>query len=213
MIETVKVDWIMGFKPCRDYPEERVRELLGDGIPRADLLRLSIPAEDRVWVATRDGFLSPDELQAWLDIVSARAIRLSFGRSGIPSWESWATRWLSGCGRSRVAADAVADEAEAVADEAACVAWSSARSAALDAAARSAAWDTALWAANAALWAARSARSAAWDTALASARAALSSARSAEALASARAALSSARAAEAEEREAQVADLLAILAR
>ena len=35
--------------PCPEYPEERVRELLGDGLTIGQILDLDIPAKDRIW--------------------------------------------------------------------------------------------------------------------------------------------------------------------
>ena len=43
------VEDVMDWPPCPEYPEERVRELLGDGLTIEQILNLDIPVQDRVW--------------------------------------------------------------------------------------------------------------------------------------------------------------------
>ena len=192
-MKTVTVEWVMSHGPCGVYPESIVRELIGEGVSRVDAMRLNLPPKDLVWVATRPRFLSPDERRAWLDLVVERAIRRMLGRSGSPAWEAWAAAWLSGEDRTASAA-AVACAAARAAEARAATRADAARAATRADAARAA---DAAWAAAWAAWAATRADAArAADAAWAAAWAADAAWAVADA-----------------EREAQVADLLAILAR
>ena len=213
-MKTVTVEWVMSHGPCGVYPESIVRELIGEGVSRVDAMRLDLPPKDLVWVATRPRFLSPDERRAWLDLVVERAIRRMLGRSGSPAWEAWAAAWLSGEDRTASAA-AVACAAARAAEARAATRADAARAATRADAARAAA----ARAAAAAAWAATRADAArAADAAWAAAWAAWAATR-ADAARAADAAWAAAWAADAAwavadaEREAQVADLLAIIAR
>src|SRR5690606_9270484 len=92
---------IMQHRPCPDYPRERVRELLGDGLTPREYTSLPIPAADRWWGMSR---VWPEGVLAALNITVERAIRRRLGESGIPDWESWAVKWASGEDRSASAA-------------------------------------------------------------------------------------------------------------
>ncbi len=45
----ITVDMIMAMDPCDEYPESRIRELLGPGLTPLEVLALDIPARDRIW--------------------------------------------------------------------------------------------------------------------------------------------------------------------
>ena len=105
-----------------------------------------IEHDDKVWISVR--VLPRPVVEEWLELVVERAIRCVVGKSGCPAWETWATAWLDGTGRSAEAADAAAGAA-----------WDANRHAKAYAAARAArAAATAHADAYAAPWAARAAR-------------------------------------------------------
>lgn len=119
---------ILKHNPCDDYPEARLRKLIGEGLTLQQVARKRIPVEDKIWVFTR--VLSDDVKQKWLDVIVERAIRRVLGKSGSDKWEAWANKWLSGEDRSEVAAWAAAEAASAAAVAAAWAAAWAARAAA-----------------------------------------------------------------------------------
>ena len=160
----ITVEMILKHNPCDDYPEARLRKLIGNGLTLQQVSRKRIPTDDKVWVFTRDGVLSDDVKQKWLDVIVERSIRRSLGKSGSDKWEAWANKWLSGEDRSVAAAGAAAGAAASDS------AWSAARSAWAGAwAASDAAWDAA-GAASDAAGDAGAAWTGAWATAWAAAR-------------------------------------------
>lgn len=58
----ITVDFIMEQGPCRKYPRRRVQKLIGAGRTAKEVLDLRIPKDDRVWVLTRHGVLSEEQL-------------------------------------------------------------------------------------------------------------------------------------------------------
>ena len=145
----VTFDQVIGWGPCSEYQEDGGARLLelypSKEAELLDILRdVRIPEEDRVWLGCH---ALPWEtikpvVEGWVE----RAIRRCLGKSGIPEWETWAEKWLSGEDRSWRAAAAWAAEAGAGAARAwAAGAW----------AARAWAAEAAAWAAEAAAWAAR----------------------------------------------------------
>ena len=146
----ITVELVQSWEPCEDYPEERLRELLGDGLAPLEVAEVDIPVDDRIWALLRREVLGAG-LDRVLDAIVERAIRRSLGRSGVVAWEAWAERWLSGEDRSAGAAYAARAAAGAAAYAAAYAAY------AADAA-------DAAWAAGAAAWyaAEAAARDAAW---------------------------------------------------
>jgi hypothetical protein len=151
----VTLDQIIAFRPCRDYTDNKnalLLRLAGGATewPLIDILqRNDIPADDRVWIATRHGVLTDTQYTAWLDVVVTRAVRNHALGTVI---DGWARDWLSGEDRS--AASAVAASARAEAEAAAWeVAWA-AKAVAVAWAAKAA------WAAWAVAWAAGAARAA-----------------------------------------------------
>jgi hypothetical protein len=201
-MKTITLKEIISWKPCRDYTDNYnalLLRLAGGATewPLLDILqRNDIPADDRVWVATRKGVLTDTQRTAWLDVVVTRAVTNHALGTLI---NGWARRWLSGEDRSE--ASAVAAQARAAA------AWAAKEAmwAAADAARAGA---RALAEAEAAAWAAASASdAAAWAVA------AVAWAAKAEDAVAAAAVWSAARAARKKEREQQVADLIAVLER
>ena len=49
----ITTEMIMKKEPCKEYTQERVQELVGEGKTLLELTELDIPALDRVWVITR----------------------------------------------------------------------------------------------------------------------------------------------------------------
>lgn len=71
------------------------------------LLCEKIQEKDRLWAVWR---LLPSELrQVALNTTLERSIRRMQGRSGVPEWEQWAERWLSGEDRSQAGAEAASE--------------------------------------------------------------------------------------------------------
>ena len=61
-MKKITVAQIMEWNPCGDYPEERVKKLIGRGKTPAQILDLDIPAEDRLWVVLREDIIPRLEL-------------------------------------------------------------------------------------------------------------------------------------------------------
>ena len=85
-MKTWTVDEMMAEKPCDGYPQERVAALWGgrERLTLLEVLRLHIPAADRVWVATRPAALPDETLYRWLDIVVSRAVETHALHCGVP---------------------------------------------------------------------------------------------------------------------------------
>lgn len=131
----ITVERIMEHNPCEQYPESRVRELIGDGKTPLEILDLPIPGEDRIWVLTRRGMI-PEMQQHEFACRCAESV-LHIYEAQYPDDKRPRTaietkrRWMRG--------EATDEELDA--------AWAAARAAA-SAAAWAAAWD----AARAAAW-------------------------------------------------------------
>jgi hypothetical protein len=166
------IDEMLAARPCSQYDRARITELWTgrDSLTLLEILDLSIPDSDKVWVCTRQFW--PE----WITEVVTRAVTRYAAPSTIPEVRTWAARWLSGTDRSEAAA---AEAAAAAAATAAAAAWATAAAAA---------WAAAAATAWAAAEAAAAARAAAAATARATARAAAWAAATARAAARARAA-------------------------
>lgn len=105
-MKTLTVSDIMALRPC--YSESRVRELFGDreSLSLVEILQLDIPAEDRIWVLTRECVCDRDLLLAWVNGVADRAVRKYCLECGNTAVEAWARGWLDGTDRSQAAAAA-----------------------------------------------------------------------------------------------------------
>jgi hypothetical protein len=172
-MKSLTVDQIMELKPC--YSRAEVEAVFNgrESLTLAEILAADIPPEDRIWVLTQPGVMTPEQVKTFCDKTADRAVRNHCLNCGIKAVEEWAARWLSGEDRAEEAAWA-AREAARAAQTALEASFSAARAA--------------YWAAKAA-WASReAARAAYW------------------------AAWAAWEAAKAAEREAQVADLLEIIA-
>ena len=49
----ITVEMIMAKEPCKEYPANKIAELVGEGKTLLELLDLNIPEKDRIWVVTR----------------------------------------------------------------------------------------------------------------------------------------------------------------
>ena len=139
-------------EPGERYSDERLAKLFAGrrSLTLAEVLSLRIPPEDKVWIATQEGVLTPEQLKEFGNRTADRAVRRHCLHCGTPAVEAWSRDWLSGSDRS----EASAVEASWASWAASAAARSAARSA--SAAARSAARSAveASWAASAAAWAA-----------------------------------------------------------
>jgi hypothetical protein len=169
-MKSLNIEQIMAFEPC--YSRAEVEAVFNgrESLTLAEILTADIPPEDRIWVLTRPGVMTPEQVKTFCDKTADRAVRNYCLNSGIKAVEEWAAKWLSGEDRTAGAA---------------------------------------YWAANSAAMAANSAAYSAARAAYWAAKAADSAAREAAYWAADSAAYSAAMAAE---REAQVADLLEIIA-
>jgi hypothetical protein len=144
----ITIEQIMSWYPCDEWPESRVRSVVGDGIALLDLLqREDVPVDDRLWVLTRRDATSEH---------NQRRVALSAARFSLPIFE----RHHPDDKRPR----------QAIAATYRWIRNPTAENSAAWAAARAAAWDATSAAANAAAW------DAAWDAALAAALAAANAA-------------------------------------
>ena len=180
-------------RPCAEYPRNRIEDLWSgrERLSLRDILRLDIPASDRIWVVCRPGAMTDEQRAAWLERIVTRSVKDHALNCGILTVEAWARNWLNGSDRSRAEAARAAAETEA--------SWAAREAAA------AAAWAAAREAAAAAAWAAETEAEATRAASWAAARAAADAADAAAAAWAAR------EAAAAEERERQVADALAVM--
>lgn len=141
-MKTWTIGEILAGKPCAEYDRVRLEKLWAgrERVSLAEVLRMDIPASDRIWVACRPGALTDDQRTAWLEIVVTRAVTNHALNCGVTDVESWARKWLSGEDRSAASAAAARDAARAAGT-----------ALAAQAAARAAVW--AVWAAGDAVWA------------------------------------------------------------
>jgi len=165
-MKTATINDVMNWGPCQPdeenegYPRQRVINLF-DGRERLsalDMLRLDIPAEDRMWAVLRE------------DLIDARALHLlacDFAERAMSRIDNPDPRSIKAIEIKRLWVDGKATDGDLAA------AWDAARTAAWDAA-RGAAWDAAKNAAGVAARAAAgaAARAAAWVAAGDAARAA-----------------------------------------
>lgn len=56
-------EMVRGWRPCPDYPDERVRELLGDGLTWEQVAALDIPKQDRCWALLHEEILPERDLR------------------------------------------------------------------------------------------------------------------------------------------------------
>ena len=133
-------------KPGERYSDERLAKLFAGrrSLTLAEVLSLRIPPEDKVWIATREGVLTPEQLKEFGNRTADRVVRRHCLHCGTPAVETWSRAWLSGSDRSEASAWASASRAawaaeasawaarsaEAAAARSAWAAWSAASSAA-----------------------------------------------------------------------------------
>ena len=178
-------------RPCAEYRDKVKLDALWAGRERltlVDVLRLDIPARDRIWVAIRPKAISSEMRKEWREGIVARAIKRACEVYTDEAYHAWAEKWLRGEDRSRGADAAAADAYAAAAYAAAAAAYAAADA---DAAAAYAAADA--------------------DAAYAAAAAAAAADAAAAAADAAAAAAADAADAYAAEREQQVVDLITLL--
>ena len=155
-MKTWSIDEMLDEDPCDKYHDRDLLERLWAGRERLsilDVLRLSIPADDRLWVATRPGALDASVQSRWIEGIVTRAINRALEVCDVPEFAAWASRWLDGTDRSAETAwesYAAARAALELAGAAEAAMWA-ARAAAR---AAEAGWAAAGAAARAAMWAA-----------------------------------------------------------
>ena len=72
-MKTITTEIIMSHRPCDDYPESRVKSLIGNGKTPLEILDLLIPSRDRIWVLTRHGVL-PDQILHEFALLCAESV-------------------------------------------------------------------------------------------------------------------------------------------
>ena len=126
-MKTLTVEKIMAFEPC--YNRAQVEALFG----RRRRVRLTeiidadaVPVQDRIWLLTQDGVLTPEQRRTFCDRTADRAVRAHCLTCGTASVEAWAAGWLSGEDRTEKTAWAAAwaaDDAARAARAASAAAW------------------------------------------------------------------------------------------
>jgi len=153
---------VLSWRPCPDYTEARVRELMGTGLTPAQVSELPIPVEDRFWVLTHALYAqSPSQARLLAcDIaetvahlggqvcVDTIAVARRYARGEATDRELASARASA---RASACASAWASARAAACDAACASARASARAAACDAACASA-WDSAYASACASAW-------------------------------------------------------------
>lgn len=81
-----------------------------EALSAREISELDIPPGDIVWALDN---LWPEARPKALEKIVTRAITNNLGKSGVPAWEGWAARWLSGEDRSKESAEEAAESAEA----------------------------------------------------------------------------------------------------
>ena len=61
-MKKITVREIMELKPCSDYPEEKVKVLIGGGKTPLEILDLDIPKNDKFWLLLRPEYISERNL-------------------------------------------------------------------------------------------------------------------------------------------------------
>jgi hypothetical protein len=204
-MKSLNIEQIMAFEPC--YSRAEVEAVFNgrESLTLAEILAADIPPEDRIWVLTRPGVMTPEQIKVFCDRTADRAVRNHCLNCGNKAVEEWAAKWLSGEDRTAGAAYWAANSAARAADSAAMAADSAARAANSAAYSAAMAANSAAKAAREAAWAAQTALEASFSAAMAANSAAYSAAMAAREAANSAAN----RAAECEK---QVADLLEIVA-
>jgi hypothetical protein len=168
-MKTVDTTLIMSFRPCREWPESRVREAVPEEIPIVDFLRADhIPPQDRLWVALHEDLCTDSIMRIFACTCAERTLLRERAAGREPNKRSWTAVAVARRYARGEATDAELDDASAAARAAAsAAAWNATRSAAgasaraaARAAASAAAWNAARYAAAGA--AARAAGNAAW---------------------------------------------------
>jgi len=109
----VTAEQILSWSPCPEYPESRVRQLVGAGVTPRQVAEADLPAEDRYWVLCH--LLSPEDQRLLAAAVAERAL-MAAGVTDSRSWEAIRVARLFAMGE---ATEAELDAAWAAADAAA----------------------------------------------------------------------------------------------
>ena len=159
----VTVTDILSWRPCCEYTERYIRKLFAKRkkLNAADILKLRIPFEDRLWVICREGMVPDDIFHLWACWCAERALKRERKAGREPDKRSWAVieakrQWMRGeisdedlaVARDAASDASIAARAASIAARAASIA---ASTAARDAAS-TAAWDAASIAASTAAW-------------------------------------------------------------
>ena len=106
-------------EPGERYSDERLAKLFAGrrSLTLAEVLSLRIPPEDKVWIATQEGVLTPEQLKEFGNRTADRAVRRHCLHCGTPAVEAWSRDWLSGADRSKEASAAAWAAAEAAEEE------------------------------------------------------------------------------------------------
>ncbi len=159
---TLTVDRIMSWEPCQEWPERRVRGVVGDGKTPLEILRSAdIPPEDAIWVVARPSVIGKRTCRIFAcDCAQWISLHLEVKRGIAPDKRSTAAIEVS---RRFARGDATASELSAARSDAYVAAYAAARAAAW--AAAYAADESAAYAAWAGAYAAESAAYAAEESA------------------------------------------------
>jgi len=97
----ITVDMIMSHVPCDDWPRERVKDVIGDGLTAREVADSEITLQDKHWVLWH---CLPDT-DAVLEAAVVRGLNfdhvVQFAKHH-PKYAKWRTNWLDGTNRDEL---------------------------------------------------------------------------------------------------------------
>ena len=155
-MKTVSIDQVMGWRPCHDYPQNRITELFAgkEFLSWEDVVALNIPTEDKLWALLREDFIPTRDLHLLACDFAESVLHLT-GDPRCAEAIRVKRLWVDGKATDEELSAARAAAWAAARDAAREAAWAADRTAARDAAgtaARAAAWEAARDAARADAW-------------------------------------------------------------
>jgi hypothetical protein len=137
----ITVDQAMSWKPCSRYPYSRIKKLFAGrkSLSAVDILKLEIPAEDRLWAVLREELIPAPVLHEFACWCAEQALMREREAGREPDPRCWAAvetkrRWLRGETTSEELAAARAAARAAAGEAAWATAWAAAWEAAWEAA-------------------------------------------------------------------------------
>ena len=100
-MKKITVKKIMSWNPCSEYPESRVKELIGKGKTPLEICDLEISAKDRLWVLLRNEIIPENDLHELACKFAEQALKAEIKAGREPHPDSWNAikvkrQWLKG---------------------------------------------------------------------------------------------------------------------